>query len=297
MLKGRLGLETARIPQADRHGLMWLERGKLTVENGNLTFATAGTPELPQGTYQLPFQTISNLLIGPGTTVSHDALRLLARNGTGLIATGESGVRMYASMPFGADSSELARKQARLWADKELMVTVARRMYAFRLGEILPQTDLNTLRGIEGHRMKEVYRVLAQKYGVEWTGRRFDRKNPENDDTINSAINHASVAVRSAAMIAVTLTATIPQLGFIHEASGQAFALDISDLFRASVLLPAAYEATAIYQKDPRPPHQKDIERITRRLVARKLQQEKIIPEMIDKIKQVLDVDDNHRDP
>ena len=28
MLKGRLGLETARIPHADRHGLLWLERAR-----------------------------------------------------------------------------------------------------------------------------------------------------------------------------------------------------------------------------------------------------------------------------
>ena len=27
MLKGRLGLETARIPHADRAGLLWLSRG------------------------------------------------------------------------------------------------------------------------------------------------------------------------------------------------------------------------------------------------------------------------------
>ena len=27
MLSGRLGLEKARIPHADRHGLIWLERG------------------------------------------------------------------------------------------------------------------------------------------------------------------------------------------------------------------------------------------------------------------------------
>ena len=30
MLRGRLGLETARIPHADRHGLLWLSRGALT---------------------------------------------------------------------------------------------------------------------------------------------------------------------------------------------------------------------------------------------------------------------------
>ena len=33
MLKGRLGLETARIPHKDRNGLIWLARGALTVED------------------------------------------------------------------------------------------------------------------------------------------------------------------------------------------------------------------------------------------------------------------------
>ena len=47
MLKGRLGLETARVPHADRHGCLWLRRGNLTVENGTLRFITAGGPTLP----------------------------------------------------------------------------------------------------------------------------------------------------------------------------------------------------------------------------------------------------------
>src|ERR1700694_4927506 len=98
MLKGRLGLETARIPHADRAGLLSFGRGNLTVEDGTLRFACAGTEDLAPGEYLIPFQTVSVILLGPGTTVSHDALRLLARHGTGLVMTGEGGVRMYASM-------------------------------------------------------------------------------------------------------------------------------------------------------------------------------------------------------
>jgi hypothetical protein len=37
-------------------------------------------------------------------------------------------------------------------------------------------------------------------------------------------------AVEGAACIAVAATATIPQLGFIHEDSGQSFVLDVADL-------------------------------------------------------------------
>lgn len=36
MLKGRLGLEGARVPHKDRHGMLWLSRGKLAVRSGTL---------------------------------------------------------------------------------------------------------------------------------------------------------------------------------------------------------------------------------------------------------------------
>ena len=103
MLPGRLGLETARIPHADRHGLLWLSRGALTVRDGTLRFERDGPADakspLESGQYGIPFQTLSMILLGPGSTVSHDALRLMARHGTALVAVGEDGVRCYTAPP------------------------------------------------------------------------------------------------------------------------------------------------------------------------------------------------------
>jgi len=295
MLKGRLGLETARVPHTDRHGLMWLERGRVAVEKGNLVFTTAGTDKLEAGAYDLPFQQISNLLLGPGTVISHDALRLLARHQTGVLAVGSKGVRLYAqSMPFGPDRSKRARRHARLWNDEDKRIDVARMMYAIRLGGELPDytRDINTLRGIEGQRVKRVYENLAQQYGVEWNGRRYDRHDPDSNDLINKAINHAVTAMYAAARIAVAVTGTIPQLGFIHESSGRAFALDIADLFRSSMALPVAFRAT----KRCRKRGSTDVESTTRKLAGRTLRQDDIVPDMIDRIKEVLDVDDDSSD-
>ena len=88
MLFGRLGLDTARIPHADRHGLLWLARGRLNARDGTLSFekkdgSSAQNDPLKPGRYSIPFQSISMILLGPGSTVSHDALRLLRapRNG------------------------------------------------------------------------------------------------------------------------------------------------------------------------------------------------------------------------
>jgi CRISPR-associated protein Cas1 len=281
MLKGRLGLETARVPHADRHGCVWLRRGNLTVENGTLRFVTAGGSDLPAGDYGIPFQTVSAVILEPGTTVSHDALRLLARHGTGLISAGEQGVRFYASMPFRQDDSSLARQQVRLWANETSRLQVARRMYAWRLGEVLPSEDLTALRGIEGARVKALYRTMAKQFGIKWAGRRYDRDDPEATDRVNRAVNHASAALRAAAMIAVSATSTIPQLGFIHEGSRQALCLDIADLYREIVCLPAAFRAVKQLESG----EDDSLERCARRAAGRALHDQQVIPAMIDRIK------------
>ena len=214
LFKGRLGLDTARIPHADRAGLLWLSRGALTARDGTLSFErgpeTAENDPLEPGRYAVPFQGVSMILLGPGSTVSHDALRLLARHGTALAAVGEDGVRCYTAPPLIADRSGLARRQAQAWADADARLQVARRMYAWRMGEVLPHRDIAVLRGIEGARMKETYRLMARRTGVEWRGRRYDRARPNANDLPNQALNHASSAVEAAAAIAVSATATVP---------------------------------------------------------------------------------------
>lgn len=290
MLKGRLGLETARIPHIDRHGLMWLGRGNLLVEDGTLRFVAAGDDSLPPGEYLIPFQTVSCFVLGPGVTVSHDAMRLAARHGTGILFTGEGGVRLYASMPFGPDDSALARRQIACWANPEARMLCVRRMYAWRLGEVLPDADLDTLRGIEGARMRETYRLLTRRFGVKWEGRRYDRSDPQNDDLPNQAINHAATAVEAAAMVATAVAGAIPQIGFIHEASGISFCLDIADLYRDSVTLPVAFAAVRDFERQPPPPLM-TLEAITRKLAGRTFRKQHLVASMIDRIKELFSDD------
>lgn len=231
-----------------------------------------------------PIRPSAASLIGPGTTVSHDALRLLARHGTGLVAVGADGVRCYASMPAGPDRSEVARQQVRAWADERgERIEVARRMYAIRMGTVVPHADLAVLRGIEGHRVKESYRILAERYGVRWEGRRYDRADPGATDPVNMAINHASVAVLAAAQTAVAAIGAIPQLGFVHEDSGISFCLDIADIYREEITLSGAFASLKEHRSTGG-----DLERIVRITVGKMLRKEKVIPGMIDHIREVL---------
>ena len=281
MLKGRLGLDSAKVPHKDRAGLLYLSRGALTARDGTLAFLQGEAGTLSPGDYAIPLQGVSMVLLGPGSTVSHDALRLLAHARTALAAIGEDGVRLYTAPPLIADRSGLARLQAKHWAVDRSRLEIARRMYAWRLGEVLPHRSLEVLRGIEGARMKETYRLIARQVGVQWRGRRYDRANPNASDLPNQALNHASSAVEAAAAIAVSATATIPQLGFVHEDPGQSFVLDIADLYRDTVTVPWALRSAKSVSEHP----DANVERVTRRLVGQALAREQVIPAMIDKIK------------
>lgn len=160
---------------------------------------------------------------------------------------------------------------------------VARAMYALRFGEIVRTRDIEVLRGQEGARIKRSYQLAAERFGIPWRGRDYDRADPEAADLANQAINHAAVAMSAAAAVAVAAVGAIPQLGFVHEDSGQAFVLDIADLHRHDVLLEVAFGAVREAVKTGEP-----IERLTRRRAGRIFQQTGVIPTMIDQIKTLL---------
>jgi CRISPR-associated protein Cas1 len=111
-------------------------------------------------------------------------------------------------------------------------------------------------------------------------------------------INHAATAVQAAAAIAVQSLAALPQLGFIHEDSGQSFVLDIADLFRDTVTLQVAFTAAKRAQQVD-----DSIDRLVRREAATVFRKQQVINLMIDRIKLVLRMDElsngagDHRDP
>jgi CRISPR-associated protein Cas1 len=129
-----------------------------------------------------------------------------------------------------------------------------------------------------------MYKLMAEKHGIEWNGRHYDRANPLAADIPNQALNHAATAVQAAAAIAVQSLAALPPLGFIHEDSGQSFVLDIADLFRESTTLQIAFAAAKQVSKGS----VDTIDRLVRREAAQVFRKQQVIPSMIDKIKQVL---------
>jgi len=80
----------------------------------------------------------------------------------------------------------------------------------------------------------------------------------------------------------------IPQLGFIHEDSGDSFVLNIADLFRDSITLQIAFSAA----KKSKSGDDTLIDRLVRREASTVFRKQAVIPSMIDKVKQVLRVEE-----
>jgi CRISPR-associated protein Cas1 len=174
-----------------------------------------------------------------------------------------------------------------LWADPKSRMEVARAMYAIRFGEFVLTRDIEVLRGQEGARIKTSYQLAAQRFGLPWNGRRYDRDAPDASDISNQAINHAGSAMTAAACVAVAALGAIPQLGFVHEDSGQAFVLDIADLYRHDILLEIAFGSAKEAMQTSQP-----LERTVRRHAAKIFRQKSVIPSMIEKIKILLHLED-----
>ena len=85
----------------------------------------------------------------------------------------------------------------------------------------------------------------------------------------------------------------MPPLGFIHEESSNAFTLDIADLWRVDVTLPLAFGAVKALQ-DGKSDH---LERELRRRAVQTFRKEKLIPRMIDRIRELFNVDDGGGNP
>ena len=181
--------------------MLFLRCGRLDVEDGALVLVDAVGVRM-----QIPLGGVACLLLEPGTTVTHAAVALAADCGTLLLWIGEGGVRLYsAGQPGGARADRLLY-QARLALTDDLRLKVVRAMYRFRFGEEPPlRRSVEQLRGIEGVRVRTLYKELAARYKIAWGRRSYDPRDWDAADPVNKAVsvaNHCLYGICEAAVLA-----------------------------------------------------------------------------------------------
>ncbi|MFO7271859.1 MAG: type I-E CRISPR-associated endonuclease Cas1e [Sphaerobacter thermophilus] len=198
------------------------------------------------GMVPVPCASLGILMLGPGTSISHAAIRALAENGCLVLWTGEEGVRFYAQGLGETRSARNLMRQARLWADPALRLRVVFRMYQMRFSEPLPpDLTLQQIRGMEGARVRDAYARASRETGVPWRGRSFQRRNWSATDPINRALSCANSCLYGICHAAIVSLGYSPGLGFIHTGKMLSFVYDIADLYKATVTIPLAFRVVA----------------------------------------------------
>jgi len=204
-----------------------------------------------RGKVPVPCATLSILLLGPGTTITHAAIRTLADCGCLVLWTGEEGVRFYAEGMGETRSARRLIQQARLVSDPRLRLQVVLRMYAMRFPEPLePGLTLQQIRGREGIRVRESYARASRETGVPWHGRSYRRDRWDGADSINRALSCATSALYGICHAAIVSLGYSPALGFIHTGKMLSFVYDVADLYKADLAIPTAFRVTVEGEKD-----------------------------------------------
>ena len=235
------------IAMKERVSLLFIEYGEIDVIDGAFVVVDATGIRT-----QIPVGSIACLMLEPGTRVSHRAAALASSAGTLLIWVGEAGVRLYsAGQPGGARADRLLY-QAKLALDDAARLKVVRKMYELRFGEPSPQhRSVKQLQGVEGARVRKLYQLLAQRYGVPWTHREYDPEEWDASSVPNRCMSSATACLYGVTEAAVLAAGYAPAVGFIHTGKPRSFVYDIADLVKFDTVVPVAFRIAA---KEPANP-------------------------------------------
>ena len=229
------------LPQIrDRMTFLYLEHCTLSRQDGAITV----TEE--RGCVHVPAASISALLLGPGTRITHRGMELIGDSGVTVVWVGENGVRYYASGRPLTHRAGLLMRQAALVSNMRSHLSVARKMYQMRFPEDdVSGLTMQQLRGREGARVRRIYRQASEKWNIPWNGRQYDPEDYAAGDPVNQALSAGHACLYGLAHAVIAALGCSPGLGFVHVGHECSFVYDVADLYKAETTIPIAFEIAA----------------------------------------------------
>ncbi len=227
------------LPQIkDRYPFLYLERGRLEVDDSSVRWIDS-----QGGVVRLPVACVQSLLLGPGTSITHEAVKVLAAAKCTVMWVGEDSLLFYANgISPTADTRNMLR-QLKAASDADLSIAVARRMFSRRFPEAdLSEKTLPEMMGMEGVRLRKLYREKAAHYGVEWSGRRFVPGQFSASDTVNRILTSCNASLYGLLCSVVRSAGFSPYIGFIHSGCPLPFIYDLADLYKENLCIDLAFK-------------------------------------------------------
>lgn len=240
-IPGMMRPDLQALPQIrDRMTFLYLERCTIGRQDGAITV----TEE--RGCVHVPAASISVLLLGPGTRITHRGMELIGDSGVSVVWVGEKGVRYYAGGRPLTHRAGLLIRQAALVSNMRSHLNVAKKMYQMRFpDEDVSGLTMQQLRGREGARVRGIYREQSAKWNVPWNGRQYDPEDYASGDAVNQALSAGHACLYGLAHAVIAALGCSPGLGFVHVGHESSFVYDVADLYKAETTIPIAFEIAA----------------------------------------------------
>ena len=233
------------LPLKERAGIVFLEYGQVDVIDGAFVLVDQTGVRV-----QIPIGGLVCLMLEPGIRITHAAVALAARVGCLLVWVGEAGVRLYAAGQPGGARADRLLFQAQAALDEAARLRVVRAMFRMRFGEEPPaRRSVDQLRGIEGVRVRQMYKQLASVHGIRWEGRRYDPAQWDKADYANRALSSATACLYGVCEAAVLAAGYAPAIGFLHRGKPLSFVYDIADIFKFDSVVPAAFAVASTFER------------------------------------------------
>lgn len=243
-----------RLLITDREGALYLERARIHVEDGRIVYHI--TDDEHRREYNIPHVNLAVLFIGQGTSITQDAMRLLAEEGVYLAVTGTGGTPLHmgalttytatrhfrdllpiyldekrslqAGKTVMRDRAERMRKMGGALAGKHLALrdpTPLSRIcknFDDRLGSV---ATIQELLGVEGQFSKACYKFFADASGLSKSGdfrrepgsQMGDSKTPKDAfQLVNRLIDHGNYLAYGMAGSALWALGIPPHMSIFH---------------------------------------------------------------------------------
>jgi CRISPR-associated protein Cas1 len=221
----------------DRMTFMFLEQCSINVDGGAIKIMNS------DGYHCIPAASIICLILGAGTNITHEAIKLLSRSGVSILWSGSDQTRFYSSGRSLSTSAKLAIAQADIVSHPIKRMQCAKAMYAIRF----PNDDFNlsTMQAMmqkEGTRMKRIYKDNAVRTGIQWNGRKYRPGEYDDSDIVNQCLTSGTQIIYAVELGIVNALNLSPSLGVIHNGKANAFIYDMADLFKSDMVIPVAFD-------------------------------------------------------
>ena len=229
------------LPQVkDKYPFLYMERGRLEVDDSSVKWIDSDNNIVP-----LPVATLNALLLGPGTSITHEAIKTATSANCSICWVGEDSMLFYAAGFLPTAGTRNLKHQIELATDPEKSVEVARRMFSRRFPDtVLDGKSLKVMMGMEGHRVRSLYLSKAEEYQVGWKGRKFVPGKFEVGDVTNQILTASNAALYGILCSAVHSMGYSPHIGFIHSGSPLPFIYDLADLYKEPLCIDLAFALT-----------------------------------------------------